>query len=52
MGVKLAWMALDGHVCPKETPEQIGNNRGGTSATQIQTQDGRWLYDREIPEVV
>lgn len=24
---------------------------GGDSVTEIQTQDGRWLYDREIPNV-
>lgn len=37
------------HRCPQpESPDRTG---AGDSWTQIQTADGRWLFDRGIPEV-
>ena len=60
-GIKAATFAWATHDCqlgalpsPEVVgvnPEVVGVNRGAESLTQIQTQDGRWLEDRGIPEI-
>lgn len=51
-GARRDWLVWrKGHDCvmvPAE-PQRMG---AGDSWSQIQTQDGRWLFDREIPEVL
>ena len=55
LGVRVAWDAYITHTCSAGElphPDVVGQNRGAESETSIRTQDGRWLYDREIPEIV
>ncbi|UXO93916.1 hypothetical protein Pan2_97 [Pseudanabaena phage Pan2] len=43
------------HRCPQpevHEPREPDRMGAGDSWTQVQTQDGRWLFDREIPEVM
>lgn len=47
-----AWYTHDCQIGVLPHPDVVGQNRGAESVTQIQTQDGRWLEDRDIPEIV
>ncbi len=54
-GVRVAQEAFIVHRCTVgdlPDPGVVGQNRSTDSATQVMTQDGRWLFDREIPEIL